>query len=374
MTVSGGLLVRSARRIYQGAGFDPSNVLLFRLRPRLVGYGPDKSLAYQRNVIEKLQSLPRVEFASPAIYPPLPEWGGHANVYLPGHEPASAQNTLRIHYNEVGDQYFAALKIPLIAGRTFSDLDRKDTLPVVIVNQTLAAMLWPQADALGRSVMLGGRAYQVVGVSQDAQYHAQNEKTPPFAYLDYWQDPDWAASPADSRTTVRVRGDPEQMLPVIRRAIESVDPDAPISEDRPLTEWIRYEFTPVLVARIVVGYSGVLALLLGAIGVYGLLAHAVGERTREIGIRRALGAQNVDVLGLVIKDGMLLVLVGVAFRLAGTVLVGRVLAAFLYAVGTRDPLTLIANVIVLCTVAALASYIPARRATKVDPMVALRYE
>jgi ABC-type antimicrobial peptide transport system permease subunit len=164
------------------------------------------------------------------------------------------------------------------------------------------------------------------------------------------------------------------MLPAVRRTIQDVDPDVPISEDRPLTEWLRYQFTPVLVARVVVTYSGLLALLLGAIGVYALLAHIVGQRTREIGIRKALGAQNFDVLGLVLRDGMLLALAGIALGLAASLAVGPVLAAYLYGVAPAAPLTITATVVVISAVALLASYMPARRATKVDPMVALRYE
>jgi predicted permease len=374
LAVSAGLLVRSANRIYAGAGFDPGNVLLFRLRPALVRYSPQKAIAFQQHVIEKLETLPGVESASPGVYLPLPDWGGRVAVSLPGGSPAAARNAIRMHFDEVGPHYFSALRIPLLSGRAFSDADRADTIPVVIVNQTLARSLWPNQDPLGRSVMIDGRAYQVVGVSHDTQYHTQNQSPPPFVYLNYWQDPDRISYPADSRIVVRVKGDAGQMLPVVRRAIQGVDPDVPISEDRPLTEWLRYQFTPVLVARIVVTYSGLLALLLGAIGVYALLAHLVGQRTREIGIRKALGAQNIDVLGLVLKDGMLLALLGVALGLAATVAVGPVLAAFLYGVGTTDPLTLVATIVVLCAIALLASYIPARRAAQVDPIVALRHE
>jgi putative ABC transport system permease protein len=374
LAVSAGLLVRSANRIYAGAGFDPSNVLMFRLRPGLVRYSPQKAIAFQRRVIEKLETLPGVESASPSVYLPLPGWGGRVAVSLPGSSPVDAQNPFRIHFDEVGPHYFGALRIPLIEGRVFNGGDRANTAPVAVVNQTLAKHLWPDQDPLGHRMMIDDRAYRVVGVSQDTQYHARNEKSPSFVYLNYWQDPDWVAAPADARIVVRVKGDPEQMLPVIRRAIQDVDPDVPISEDRPLTEWLRYQFTPVLVARNVITYSGVLALLLGAIGVYALLAHVVGQRTREIGIRKALGAQNFDVLGLVLRDGMLLALVGIALGVATSVAVGPVLAAYLYGVGTADPLTITATVIVISAVALLASYMPARRATKVDPMVALRHE
>jgi len=374
LAVSAGLLVRSANRIYAGTGFDPSNVLLFRLRPGLIRYSPQKAIAFQRQVIEKLENLPGVESASPGVYLPLPDWGGQVAVSLPGDSAANPQNNFRIHFDEVGAHYFKALRIPLLEGRVFNDADRADTTPVVIVNQTLAARLWPNQDPVGRTVMIDERAWQVVGVSHDTQYHTQSQSPPPFVYLNYWQDPDWVSRPADSRIAVRVQGDPQPMLPVLRRAIQSVDPDVPISEDRALTEWLRDQFTPVLVARFVVTYSGLLALLLGAIGVYALLAHLVGQRTREIGIRKALGAQNVDVLGLVLKDGMLLALVGIALGVAATVAVGPVLAAFLYGVGTTDPLTLAATIVVLSAVALIASYIPARRAGKVDPMVALRYE
>jgi predicted permease len=374
LAASAGLLVRSANRIYAGAGFDPSNVLLFRLRPGLVRYSPQKAIAFQQQVIEKLESLPGVESASPSVYLPLPGWGGRVAVSLPGSSPVDAQNPFRIHFDEVGPHYFRALRIPLIAGRVFNEADRADTTPAAVVNQTLAKHLWPDQNPLGRRVMIDGRAYQVIGLSRDTQYHARNEKSPSFVYLNYWQDPDWVSDPADARIVVRTKDDPEQMLPSVRRTIQDVDPDVPISEDRPLTEWLRYQFTPVLVARVVVTYSGLLALLLGAIGVYALLAHVVGLRMREIGIRKALGAQNFDVLGLVLRDGMLLALAGIALGLAASVAVGPALAAYLYGVAPADPLTMTATVVVISAVALLASYIPARRATKVDPMVALRYE
>jgi ABC-type antimicrobial peptide transport system permease subunit len=245
---------------------------------------------------------------------------------------------------------------------------------VAIVNDTLARHFWPDADAAGRTVVVDGEPYQIVGVARSAQYRSLDEAPRPMVYFDYWQADMIDTRPTDSRTHIRVTGDPRAMLRTIRREIAAIDPDVPISEDRPLTEWLDYTFGPVRAARTMLLSFSVLAVFLSAIGLYGVLASTVSQRTREIAIRMALGADRRDVGRLVVRQGAALALAGAAIGLGAALLSGRALAGFLYGIGWYDPVTVAATCAGLLGVALLAAYLPARRAMRVDPMVALRYE
>jgi len=381
LAAGAGLLLHSLDRVYEGPGFDPSPILLLRLRPSLVAYGPERAQAYQREVLRRLADVPGVVSASPAQSPPVPgampaklSWGPSVPVWLPAHEPDRSDNALQVATNRVGPRYFETLGVRLIDGREFDERDRRGAPDVAIVNATLARSLWPGGGAVGQTVIVDGRALRVIGVAQDAQYRSAAQPSAPFVYTSFWQLPTIDESPVDSRTHVRVSGDPRALLPRIRQEIAAVDPNVPISEDRPLTEWLDYAFQPVRVAGTVLVSLGAMGLLLTAIGLYGLLAYSVGRRTREIAIRMALGADARRVARAVVRQGARLVLIGATLGAAGVFASARLIAALLVGLPANDPVSLFSAVGLLVGVAALASYLPARRASRVDPMVALRAE
>jgi putative ABC transport system permease protein len=373
LLMSAGLLVRSVSSVYQGPGFDPHPVALLRLRPSLVAQSPQKAEIFQREVIRRLEALPGVISASPAFYPQLPGWDGNQKaVWLPAEAPPDPERALRASFNSVGPRFFATLGVPLVDGREFDTRDGRNTPRVAIVDETLARRFWPDGRAVGRTLVVAGKPHVVVGVARAAHYRAGTAAEPPFVYLDYWQNEDLQTSPVDSRTHVRVTGHAAAMLPAIRREIAAIDPTIPISEDRPLTEWLDYSFGPVRAARALLLCFAVLALILSIVGLYGVLASAVSHRTREIAIRISLGAQRPQIQSLVLTRA---VAIGVVGTLAGaivTIPAVRVLGSMLYGVSRYDPVTVVSVAGILIGVTLIASYLPLRKATRVDPIVALR--
>jgi predicted permease len=298
--------------------------------------------------------------------------GGELRVALPGQTPQRAEDQLRVEYQEVAPRFCETLKIPVIEGREFNERDRPGAPRVVVVNETLARRLWPQGTALERTLILNDQLYQVVGVSKDAQLRNALEGPRTFIYLPTWQKE--FRHPIDARLLVRVAGDPQTMLPQLRRVVASVDPNVPISEDVPLTQQVNAVYNPVLLTSAVLSWAGALALFLSMLGLYGVLAFAVAERTREIGIRMALGAERRDVLRLVIAQGLRLAFTGVAIGLPAAYGATRLVKSLLYGVSATDAPTFIVIALSLMLVALMACWIPARRATKVDPLFALRRE
>jgi putative ABC transport system permease protein len=375
LLVGAGLLVRSLASIYRGPGFDPRPVVLLRLRPSLVEYDVPKARAFQRRVAERLEALPGVLSASPAEgFPYFAGWGGVTPVWLPGHAPERTEDVFRAGASKVGSSYFKTIGARLVEGREFDQQDGRQTPLVAVVNEVLARHFWKEGGAAGQRIVVDGRLHQVVGVVRLASYHNLNEQRVPYVFLNYWQHESANAWDADARMHVRVAGDPAAMLPLLRREIAAIDPNVPISEDYPLTLRLEYTFKPLRVARAMLTSLGVLAVLLSAIGLYGGLAYNVARRTREIAIRVALGADGASVAGLVLRQGARLAVAGVAIGLTGAFIASGFLSTLLYGVDPHDPLTFIAVPIALCAVALLASYIPARRAARVDPMIALRSE
>lgn len=296
-------------------------------------------------------------------------------VWLPGEPaPADSRSAFQASYNVVGPRFFKTLGVPILDGRDFDDRDRPGDVKVAIVNDTLARHYWPGRSAIGQTLMANGRTVQIVGVIRTAQYHLETETPKPYVYIDYWQSEAIGRDAVDSRTHVRVQGPASAMLPMIRREIAAIDPTVPISEDRPLTEWLDYSFLAVRAAGLsLVCFSG-LALFLSAIGLYGVVAATVSQRTREIAIRMALGAERTDVARLVVRHGAALAAIGAAIGLPAAWVSARLITSLLYGVGAFDPMTTIVTPFVLIGVALLASYLPSRRALRVDPMTALRYE
>ncbi len=369
-----GLVVRSLQNVYRGSGFDPSQVVLLRIRPTLLAYEAPKAFAELREIHRRLAATPGVLAVSPAEYLPVGFSGNTAGVWLPGREPARREDAEQASVNAVGPGFFKTLQMELLEGRDFTEQDRHGAPLVAVVNDLLARRYWPGQSAVGQTLVADGEPYTIIGVVRDAQYYSGTEPSRPFFYPNYWQrDPndrlEW-----DSRTHVRVAGDPAAMLPALLREVAAVDAALPISEAYPMTERLRFHFAPVRMATTALGFFGGVALLLSALGLYGVLAFTVNQRTREIGIRMALGAQPGDVLRLVLRQGAALALAGLGVGLVAALASARMLAGMLYGVPSRDLATFVAAPAVLLVVALAASWAPARRAARVDPMVALRYE
>jgi predicted permease len=373
LLVAAGLLIRSEYRVRQGANFDPQHVVALRLRPALLKYSPEKAQAFTREVVRRLEATPGVQSVTMGSGSGL-AWlsSGNIRLRLPEQAQQRAEDQLRVAYQQIAPRFCETLKIPLLEGREFNERDAGAAPRVAVINETLARRLWPEGAPPQRTSRLDDQPYQVVGVSKDAQLRSVVEGPLPFVYLPYWQNN--PRPQTDARLLVRVAGDPQKMLPILRREIVAADPNVPLSEDVPLAQQVNAIYKPVLLTSAVLTWAGVLALLLSMLGLYGVLAFAVGQRTREIGIRMALGADRLDVLRLVVAQGLRLALAGVAIGLLAAYAATRLMKSLLYGVSATDPLTFAAIALLLTMVALLACWIPARRATKVDPMVALRCE
>jgi putative ABC transport system permease protein len=369
LLIGAGLLLRSLSNVMTNAGFDPHHIAHFRLRPSRTGYDTERAQTYHREVIRRMESLPGVQSAV-LQGSGTPSFGGSmVTIGLPGQAPAQPENAFRIVSHEITPRYLATVKILLLAGREFDERDRKGAPPVAIVNETLARQQWPGQRAIGGRIIVDGREHEVVGIARDALPRSSDRLPSPFIYLAYWQ-----RELIDSRLLVRVAGDPRAMLTLLRQEVIAVDPDVHIGQEMSLAErtWMTFQ-SERLISNSLIGL-GSIALFLSAIGLYGLLAFAISQRTREIGIRMALGARQIDVLWLVVREGVKLAVIGITIGLVGAFVITRVLASFLYGVTATDTMTFIGISLLLAVVALLACYLPARRATEVDPMVALRYE
>jgi predicted permease len=345
---------------------------LLRVRPELLNYTPQQNEQFFTHVIENLQALPGVQAVTYVrggeglIW----EWSSGRDVKI--NAPGSSLEPLAVLHHDIGLNFFNTLKIPLMAGRDFTEEDNSKAPLVAIINQTLARQLGHGDSAIGRSLMVNGRPAQVVGVAADIQPANSTVPISPYLFLPFWQsDP---GKEGDLRLAVRVKGDPDAALAEVRRAVLAIDPNIPIGEEMSMMRQIETHYMPVMLSRTVIAFAGIVALCLSAIGLFSVLTYYVRTRTREIGIRMALGAQITNVLQLIVGQGITMSLAGVAAGLLLALGVTRLLAAWLYGVRAMDALTFAAAATLLFAVAVAASYLPARRAAEVDPIIALRHE
>ncbi|MEP7342544.1 MAG: FtsX-like permease family protein, partial [Acidobacteriota bacterium] len=266
--------------------------------------------------------------------------------------------------------YFRTMETRLLQGRDFTAQDLAQSPPVAIVNETFARRFWPGENPIGKRFnFTTGKWIEIVGVAQNGKYSSLAEQPMPFVYLPLAQN-------YESKVTLIARGagDPHLLLSAIRKDIHGLDENLPLYDARTMLEHMELPLAPARIAATALGGFGALALLLAAVGVFGVMSYAVTQRTHEIGVRMALGAQRGDVLWLVVKQGMSLALAGIGIGLLASLGLTRLVSKLLFGVSATDPLTFIAIAMLLMLVAALASWIPARRATKVDPLMALRSE
>jgi predicted permease len=370
LLVGAGLCIRSAQRAYHAdLGFNPKNVLLVGLRIEMSGYNDKTGSAFYQKLQERIQSAPGIQAAALSSHFPLGyEGNGMHEVTVDGHSRQADENDFVSSYT-VSPGYFATLRIPLLAGRDFADRDNSTSAPVGIINETMARRYWPGQDPIGHKFRENGKEVTVIGVTPPGKYGQLNEAPQCQYYRPYRQD--YAGSLG---ICLRVEGDPAAMAGPLQKLIHQVDPLVDIWVTIPATEFIKPSFlAPDMASRLMTAL-GIVALGLSALGVYGVVAYIVGQRTREFGIRMALGATSANLLRLVLRKGLTLAAVGVGAGLLLAAAEARALASLLYGVQPFDPPIFFGLPLVLVGVCLLASWLPARRAARVDPLVALRSE
>jgi predicted permease len=370
--VCAGLLVRSfdaARKT--NPQFAPDHVLLSRFFISTSGYNLEQRKQFCIRLREKLESEPGVTDVAYSDVEPLGFLSGWWEpLEVEGYVPNTGEN-MKIYRSVVSPGYFKLMRIPLLEGRDFTEQDDEKRAPVTIVNQTFTKRYFGGRDPIGRKVHGWGQWFTVIGEARDSKYNNLTEAQLPFFYVPFRQ-----VYRADMGLVFYIRTtlDPNESIATMRRDVRALDPNVAIVDAMPLAEHIVNTLFAEKVAARLLSTLGGLALLLAAVGLYSVMAYSVSQRTHDIGIRMALGAAARDVLMMIVKQGAILAAMGIALGLVAALALTRLMTSFLYGVAATDPLTFAAASLLLTGVALLASCIPARRATKVDPVVALRYE
>lgn len=393
LLVGAGLFVRTLGKLREvDTGFAPQDVFIASVDPTTFGYKGQRTLDFYNRLCAGVSSLPGVRSASLALITPLTgsSWDGSVTIEGYSWKPGERNN---IFFNAVGPRYFETLGTPLLLGREFTDLDNPATaielpdrltpgmkLPdppgrhVAIVNETFARRFFGNRSAIGMHVSMGGpfqtnNPYEIVGVVKDARYFTMRDAVEPMMFL-----PVWRRFAAQTELLIRTSGPVTPLAGELRREIHQLDPVIPLLNMRTLEHDVDES---ILVERLVAtlsGFFGVLALLLSAVGLYGVVAYTVTRRTREIGIRIAIGAERRSVLWLIFKDVIMMVFIGAGIGAVAAFFASRAIAGMLYGVVAKDPVSTIATGLCLVAAAILASFLPARRAAKIEPIEALRYE
>ena len=380
LLVGAGLLIQTLFQLFnQYAVLQPQQVLTMRTVLPLTKYKelPQRNGFYQQ-VLGRIEHLPGVTAAGYTTSLPLLWKGGTTDFFPEGTKDPLPGMAYDANHRQVSANYLQAMNIPLRQGRYFTDHDNENSMPVAIVNETMARQYWPGQNALGRRFRLGDATEntpwrQVVGIVADIRQMGLDEPVKAEMYFPYQQTKEYNFyAPRD--LAIRTSGDTSNVVSSVRQIIREVDPDQPISKVATMSEVLGVEAAPRRMGMIMLAAFAGLALLLASLGIYGVLAYFVNQHTNEIGVRMALGATQQNILGLVLKKGMGLTLLGTGIGLAVSFALTRLMSSLLFGVKPSDPLTFVAVPVLLAAVALVACLIPARKAMKVDPMIALRYE
>ena len=375
LLIGAGLFIRSLQNLKDlDPGFKTTNLIGFAVDPPLNGYKPDRTFDFYRQLRENIDSLPGVDSAGLAIMPVLTgnEWDSSMAVEGFAHKPSETPDP---HMNFVSPEYFKTMQIPILLGRDFRMTDGKTAPKVAIVNERFARKYFADGNPIGRHIGMGGDPgtkldIEIIGMVRDAKYESMRDEVPLEVYRPYHQ----MEFALGMHAYVRTARDPEQIFPGIRRVVAQLDPELPVFEMKTIEKQMDESLvTERLVATLSTGF-GFLATLLAAVGLYGVMAYMVAQRTREIGVRMALGAASGDVVWLVMKEVFLLAGIGIAVGLPAAYGLTRFVKSQLYGIQPNDTMTIALSVFGIALVALASGYMPARRATMVDPMRALRWE
>jgi putative ABC transport system permease protein len=375
LLVGAGLLVRSFNKLTAiDLGFDRENVLTTRISlPRSKYKEPAQSLAFQQELLQKVKALPGVQAAGIINHTPLNGFGMIVYTSIEGQPPPDKKDP-PIGVGVVSPEYFQTMRIPLLSGRHVDDRDGAETQKVALVNQAFAQRFFPNGDVLGKRVGFAceeseGRCRTIVGVVGNIRQESLTDDVASELYVPS------AQMPMNGFTLfVRTSADPLSLVGAVRNQVSTIDKNQPIYNVKTLGQRVSDATAVSRSLTLLFSAFALLALVLGLVGIYGIVSYAVTQRTQEIGIRMALGAQRRDILQLIIRHGLVLALTGVAFGVAGAFAFTRFLATLLFGITPTDTLTFVVVSAIFFLIAMLASLIPARRATRVDPLTALRYE
>ncbi len=375
LMIGAGLLIKSFWRLQQvNPGFRAESVLSAQLAPPNSKYSDaPRKRAFYHDVIARVAALPGVEAAGAIHLLPLSGNNWNPGLRVEDHPLPEGTSLPSVDWRLVTPDYFRAMGIPLLKGRLFTTSDNEDAPGVALINESLARRYWPNEDPVGKRLRSGfeqGKWVSIIGVVGGIKHHGLDNDTVIEMYRPY----DQAPFPSSMTVMARTTHDPAALAAAIRSAVWSVDRDVPVDSVQPMSQVVSQSLAPRRATMLLLVILAAVALMLGIVGIYGVMAYTVSQRTHEIGIRMALGAQTGEVLKLVIKQGMALSLSGVLIGLGGAFALTRAMKTLLFTVSATDPLTFAGVAALFACIALLACYLPARRAAKVDPMIALRYE
>jgi putative ABC transport system permease protein len=369
LLIGAGLLVRSYIRLQQvNPGFDAANVMTTRINLSIGKYNsPEKAGAFWAQLQERLSALPGVEAVGMITELPLSGQPNDAPFTVEGRPPVAPNQRFGADFRRVNQDYLRSMRIPLLRGRGFSEQEVRQSAKVVLISETLANGVFPNEEPLGKRLLFDRTPFEIIGVVGDIRHRTL--EAAPFAtmYLP-------TLATGSMNLTIRATGDPMSLAASARREARSIDPDQPLATVRTMERVLSESVAAPRYRTWLLGLFAAVALILAGVGIYGVISYTVAQRTHEIGVRLALGAQTADVLKLVVGHGIKLALAGALLGLGGALALTRLVRTMLFGVSATDPLTFAMIALILMLVALLACWIPARQATKVDPMVALRYE
>ncbi len=367
LLVTSGLFLRTLRNIsFANPGFDQDHILTASVGLNIAGYPDDEIPVIRHKILDRVAALPGVTVASLTDWVPFNFNRKTVDAYPEGYVPRPHES-LELRRADVTPRYFDTLGIPVLEGRDFTRDDNDSAPRVVVVDQTAANRYWPRQDPLGKTLEIWGRPFTVVGLVKNSKHNFMNELPEPMVYMSYFQEPD-----QELTVQVKTRGNPADMIPLLEQTIHEVDGRLPVFDVRTLRETTQMSSMFAVMQSTFAGMFAMIALILAATGIYGVVAYRTQLRTHEIGIRVALGASRRDVLRLVLMQGVRLTAAGLVLGLALAFGLTRFIAASLYGISATDPTTIIAVVTLLGMMAVLACYLPALRAMRVNPVSAIR--